>query len=106
MADRSHEPAVESAQRVLGDLRQRVAVFLVAGLADEKLGPLDLKPCFGGGGFHHLDRFGDDLETDVVAVHDSDFQSFLTSFYSFSDIILAKEPGIAVFSAVASKDGY
>src|SRR5262249_29185483 len=36
--------------------------------------PLDREPLTRGGGLHHLDAFGNDLEADVVARQDSDAQ--------------------------------
>ena len=66
---------------VFGDLRQGVAVLLVAGLADRKLVPFDGEAGLGGGGLDHFDGFRNDLEADIVAEQYSNFQSsvpFLT----------------------------
>src|SRR6266498_1337646 len=72
--DRPHDPAVEPAKRLLGHGGKRVAVLLVPALADGKLLPIDREPGLRGGGPHDLDAFGNDLEADVVAGQDSDFQ--------------------------------
>src|SRR5581483_1840475 len=69
---------VEPAQRLLGDCRQRVAVLLVAGLADRQGMPLDLEALARGGRAHDLDAFGHDLEPDVIAQQDADLQHSLS----------------------------
>ena len=74
MADRPHDPAVEPAQRLLGHRRQRMAVRLVAGLADRQRLPVDREAGARGRRLHHLDAFRDDFEPDVVAEQNSDLQ--------------------------------
>src|SRR5947209_4088054 len=74
-ADRTHHPAVELAQALLGHRRKRMAMLLMSLFADRQQPPLDLKPLAGGGGLHHLDALGNDLEPDVVTRQDPDLQA-------------------------------
>ena len=74
MPDRAHHPAVELAQALLGDGRQRMAVRFVPALADGQGSPLDEKALARGGRLHHLDAFRNHFEPDVVAEQDADLQ--------------------------------
>src|SRR5262249_41247023 len=73
--DRSHHPAVELAQRLLGHRRKGIAVLFVPALADRQRSPVDVEPLPRGGCLHHLDAFRNDFETDVVAQQDTDLQA-------------------------------
>ncbi len=77
MPDRTHHPAVELAQTLLGHRWKRMAVLVMSLFADRQRPPLDLKPLAGGGGLHHFDALGNDLEADVVARQDPDLQAHL-----------------------------
>jgi hypothetical protein len=73
MPDRTHDPAVEPAQRLFGDRRQRMTVLFVPAFADRQRHPIHGKPGRRGGRLDHFDTFGNDFETDVVAVEHADF---------------------------------
>src|SRR5262249_47059366 len=64
----------ERLERRLGDRGQRVAVLLVAALADRQRPPLDREPGSRGSGLHDLHAFRDHLEADVVALEDAELQ--------------------------------
>ena len=95
VADRAHDPAVERVQGLFGDLRQRSAVLLMAGLADRQLVPFDGEAGLGGGGLHHLDGFRNDFEADIVAEQNSNFQS---SVLMTLNVMPSLVPGIHVLA--------
>src|SRR5262245_36236622 len=75
MPDRTHHPAVELAQGLLGHGRKRMAVLFMSFFPDRQRPQLDVKPLAGGGGLHHLDAFGNDFQPDVVARQDPDLHA-------------------------------
>ena len=67
MTDGAEHPAVESLELLERAFGYRPAGELVRATSDRHRLPVDLQCCARGRGFHHLDAFGDDFETDVVA---------------------------------------
>jgi hypothetical protein len=82
MPDRTHDPAVELPQHLLGNGGKRMSVLLVPALADRQLLPINGKAFTRGGGFHHLDAFRHDFEPDVVARQDTDLHVRFINWYA------------------------
>jgi len=59
----------------LGRWRQCVAFLVMPVFADRQRLPVDREPDARGGGLHDLDGLRNDLEADVVAEQNSDFQA-------------------------------
>ena len=72
--DRPHQPAVQTAQTLLGARRYRMTKLFMRLAADRQRMPFDLQPGFRRRRLHHLDRFGYHFESDIVAQQNTYFQ--------------------------------